>query len=129
MLSEPGRFRATRRFDCRLSLLPSAKPLKHRAPVHFHAGTAEIEAQASSQDYAEYGIIIRLKSENDVLSYYIFGVSTDGKYYLSKKLDGKWQTDPVKSTSSGAIKQGTNKNKLRDARTQCERTSNGRWGI
>jgi selenocysteine-specific elongation factor len=26
-------------------LLPSAKPLKHRAPVHFHAGTAEIEAQ------------------------------------------------------------------------------------
>jgi hypothetical protein len=28
-----------------LELLPSAKPLKHRAPVHFHAGTAEIEAE------------------------------------------------------------------------------------
>jgi selenocysteine-specific elongation factor len=31
--------------DCRLHLLPSAKPLKHRAPVHFHSGTAEIEAE------------------------------------------------------------------------------------
>jgi len=41
----PGLFRTTRQVDCSLELLPSAKPLKHRAPVHFHAGTAEIEAQ------------------------------------------------------------------------------------
>ena len=34
-----------RQIDCRLDLLPSAKPLKHRAPVHFHSGTAEIEAE------------------------------------------------------------------------------------
>ena len=46
VLSEPGRFRAVKQVDCRLHLLPSAKPLKHRAPVHFHAGTAEIEAEA-----------------------------------------------------------------------------------
>jgi selenocysteine-specific elongation factor len=45
VLSEPGRFRAVRQVDCRLHLLPSAKPLKHRAPVHFHSGTAEIEAE------------------------------------------------------------------------------------
>ncbi len=45
VLSEPGVFRAVRHFDCRLNLLPSAKPLKHRAPVHFHSGTAEIEAE------------------------------------------------------------------------------------
>jgi selenocysteine-specific elongation factor len=44
-LSEPGRFRAVKQIDCRLALLRSAKPLKHRAPVHFHSGTAEIEAQ------------------------------------------------------------------------------------
>ncbi len=44
VLSEPGRFHAVRHIECRLELLPSAKPLKHRAPVHFHAGTAEIEA-------------------------------------------------------------------------------------
>jgi len=45
VLSEPGRFRCVSRVDCRLDLLPSAKPLKHRAPVHFHSGTAEIEAE------------------------------------------------------------------------------------
>ena len=45
VLSEPGRFRAVTQVDCRLQLLASAKPLKHRAPVHFHAGTAEIGAE------------------------------------------------------------------------------------
>lgn len=45
VLAEPGRFRAVSEIDCRLELLPSAKPLKNRAPVHFHAGTAEIEAE------------------------------------------------------------------------------------
>ncbi len=45
VLSAPGLFRTTKHIDCSLELLPSAKPLKHRAPVHFHAGTAEIEAQ------------------------------------------------------------------------------------
>ncbi|MEO8596321.1 MAG: selenocysteine-specific translation elongation factor [Candidatus Solibacter sp.] len=45
VLSEPGRFQPSTVIDCRLQLLPSAKPLKHRAPVHFHSGTAEIEAE------------------------------------------------------------------------------------
>jgi selenocysteine-specific elongation factor len=45
VLSEPGRFRPVTHIDARLHLLPTAKPLKHRAPVHFHAGTAEIEAE------------------------------------------------------------------------------------
>jgi selenocysteine-specific elongation factor len=45
-LGPPGIFRATRQVDCVFDLLPAAHPLKHRAPVHFHAGTAEVEAQA-----------------------------------------------------------------------------------
>ena len=45
VLTAPGRFRAVTHVDCKLHLLRSAKPLKHRAPVHFHAGTAEIEAE------------------------------------------------------------------------------------
>jgi selenocysteine-specific elongation factor len=45
VLSEAGRFRAVRTFDSRIDLLRSAKPLKNRAPVHFHAGTAEVEAE------------------------------------------------------------------------------------
>jgi len=45
VLSSPGTFQPVQHLDCRLDLLPSAKPLKHRAPLHFHSGTAEIEAE------------------------------------------------------------------------------------
>ena len=45
LLAEAARFRATSQVDCVFELLASAKPLKHRAPVHFHAGTAEVEAE------------------------------------------------------------------------------------
>jgi selenocysteine-specific elongation factor len=45
LLAEAGRFQPTRQIDCAFDLLLSAKPLKHRAPVHFHAGTAEVEAE------------------------------------------------------------------------------------
>ncbi len=45
VLAEADRFQATSRIDCAFQLLPSAKPLKHRAPVHFHAGAAEVEAE------------------------------------------------------------------------------------
>ena len=41
-------FATVTQVDCSLDLLPSAKPLKHRAPVHFHAGTAEIEARGAA---------------------------------------------------------------------------------
>src|SRR5271163_1481949 len=44
-LAAPGRFRTTRRIDVRLTLLPFARKLKHRARVHFHAGTAETIAE------------------------------------------------------------------------------------
>jgi selenocysteine-specific elongation factor len=40
-LATPGKFRLSRRIDVRLELLPSARPLKHRAELHFHAGTSE----------------------------------------------------------------------------------------
>ncbi len=45
-LAPPGLFRTTRQVDCVFDLLPGAHPMKHRAPVHFHAGTAEVEAEA-----------------------------------------------------------------------------------
>jgi selenocysteine-specific elongation factor len=41
VLTSRGRLRTTRRADVRLELLPDAPPLKHRAQVHFHAGTLE----------------------------------------------------------------------------------------
>ena len=57
VLSEPGRFRAVTKLDCRLDLLPSAKPLKHRAPVHFHSGTSEIEAEVRLLEAKHQGIL------------------------------------------------------------------------
>ena len=44
-LTEPGLFQPARTLECLFELLPSAKPLKHRAPVHFHAGTSEVVAE------------------------------------------------------------------------------------
>lgn len=46
VLAPPGLFQATQQVDCAFELLAGAHPLKHRAPVHFHAGTSEIEAEA-----------------------------------------------------------------------------------
>lgn len=45
-LAPPGLFRATQVIDSTFELLAGVHPLKHRAPVHLHAGTAEVEAQA-----------------------------------------------------------------------------------
>jgi selenocysteine-specific elongation factor len=45
VLAPPGLLETTTCIDTTFELLPSARPLKHRAPVHFHAGTAEVEAE------------------------------------------------------------------------------------
>ena len=45
MLAPPGIFEPTKRVDARITLLASAKPLKNRARVHFHQGTAETIAE------------------------------------------------------------------------------------
>jgi selenocysteine-specific elongation factor len=45
VLSPPETFRTTQRVDVSLSLLSSARPLKRRAKVHFHAHTAETTAE------------------------------------------------------------------------------------
>ena len=44
-LASPGRFRATRRIDVKLRLLPGVRKLKNRAPVHFHTGAFECMAE------------------------------------------------------------------------------------
>jgi len=45
-LAEPNAFAPTVQFDARIELLPSAKPLKHGAPVHLHLATAETVGRA-----------------------------------------------------------------------------------
>ncbi len=45
MLAAPGLFEPANRIETALHLLPSARPLKNRAQVHFHCGTASIVAE------------------------------------------------------------------------------------
>jgi selenocysteine-specific elongation factor len=45
VLAAPGMFQPTTSLDCTVNLLPSARPLKNHAPVHFHCGTAEMLAR------------------------------------------------------------------------------------
>ncbi len=46
VLAAPGLFQPTTTLSCSLTLLPSARPLKNHAQVHFHCGTAEMLARA-----------------------------------------------------------------------------------
>ena len=45
VLAAAGKFQPSLRIDCSLDLLPSARPLKYGARVHFHTGAAEIEGR------------------------------------------------------------------------------------
>ncbi len=44
VLAAPGRFEPTQRIDARVTLLTGARPIKPRARLHFHQGTAECAA-------------------------------------------------------------------------------------
>jgi selenocysteine-specific elongation factor len=52
-LAAPARFRATRRLDVKLRLLPGARKLKNRASVHFHAGSFEAMGEVALFERAE----------------------------------------------------------------------------
>lgn len=58
VLAQAGRLRSTSQIDCALQLLPDAAPLKHRAPVHFHTGTAELIGEIRFLGGQEYARII-----------------------------------------------------------------------
>lgn len=47
VLTTAGAFRATAQVDVQLTMLDSARPLKHRAQVHFHAHTFETVAEVA----------------------------------------------------------------------------------
>ena len=53
VLAPPGLFAATARLDCRLNLLPTARPLKNCARVHFHCNTSETIAEVVLLDRKE----------------------------------------------------------------------------
>jgi serine/threonine protein kinase len=75
----------------------------------------EVEAQPTSDAYAEYGLILRYTYDKnaDVKTYYLFGISTDGDYFLWKRLNGEWSDpDLIEYTTSDYVKAGRAKNTL-----------------
>jgi selenocysteine-specific elongation factor len=70
-LATPGKFRATRRIDTHLELLPSAPKLKQRSRVHFHAGTCETVAElifyAQKELAPGQNAFAQLRLQDDVL--------------------------------------------------------------
>jgi selenocysteine-specific elongation factor len=55
VLADAGMFEPTSRLDARVTLLASARPLKNRARVHFHQGTAEAVAEVALVEGSELG--------------------------------------------------------------------------
>jgi selenocysteine-specific elongation factor len=55
VLAPPGLFATTAHLDCRLNLLPAARPLKNCARVHFHCNTSETIAEVVLLDRKELG--------------------------------------------------------------------------
>jgi selenocysteine-specific elongation factor len=53
VLSHAGLYVPTTIIDCSIDVLPSADPIKNRAPVHFHAGTAEIVGEVRVLEFAQ----------------------------------------------------------------------------
>jgi selenocysteine-specific elongation factor len=72
VLAAPGKFRKTRRIDVRLELLPSARKMKQRSRVHFHAGTAETIAEVCFHEEKELlpggSAFAHLKLQDEVLA-------------------------------------------------------------
>jgi selenocysteine-specific elongation factor len=71
-LAPPGWFYSTWEIDASVRLLKSASPLKHQAPVHFHAATSETVAKVRLLDRRESvepgaECFVRLKLEEEML--------------------------------------------------------------
>ncbi len=72
-----------------------------------------VEAQPEDNPGIEYGIAFRYTLGQDRSSYYLFMARTDGKYYLWKKVDGKWwYKRPVNLTATPLLKPGASVNRL-----------------
>ncbi len=71
VLSIPGMFEPTARFDARITLLRSARPLKNRSRVHFHQGASETIAEVilMGQEALRPGAsgLAQLRLENETL--------------------------------------------------------------
>lgn len=69
---------------------------------------AELEAEAKGDGYGEYGLVFRAGDDER----YFFGVTTEGRYFLRKMIDGEWASAPLNNVASSAIERGKATNRL-----------------
>jgi hypothetical protein len=70
---------------------------------------AEVVAQPGSSTAGEYGMVFRVSGTSGTRNYYLYGVTTDGKYFVFAKVNGQWlDADPVPATTSNQIRAAGN---------------------
>ena len=114
MLAEAGQLKETVQIDCSFELLGSAKPLKHRAPVHFHAGSAEVEAEVRLLDRSEpmkpgSGGYIRLRAARTA------AIAARGSFYCPHVLAGvdDWWRNGARHCCAAERRRGENEDAAR----------------
>ena len=109
MLAPPATFHSTERVDVSLSLLPTAKPLKDRARVHFHTYTsetiAEVRLYASKQVRPGESAFAQLRMNEPALL-------LPGDRFIIR------QFSPVVTIGGGGVLDGTPKPKAKSESVQ-----------
>ena len=106
VLSAPGHFTATKHMDARITLLESAPPLKNRARIHFHQGTASTVAQVILMEGSE------LASGASAFAHFVF---QDEIFLLPGDRFILRRFSPVVTVGGGVVLQTERRKKIRDA--------------
>ena len=106
VLTAPGIFSATKYMDARITLLDSAPPLKNRARVHFHQGTASTVAQVILMEGSQ------LASGESAFAHFIF---QDEVFLLPGDRFIMRRFSPVVTIGGGVVLQTGRRKKVRDA--------------
>ncbi|GAC1624018.1 MAG: selenocysteine-specific translation elongation factor [Candidatus Acidiferrum sp.] len=125
MLASAGRFRATRRLDARAELLSSAQALKHRTKLHFHAGTAEANAEIllygekvlapGQKALAHFKLdrqVVVLPDDRFILRQFSPNITIGGGVVLDPLARRPFQKDTGRADFLSVLERGTSQNKL-----------------
>jgi selenocysteine-specific elongation factor len=105
VLSAPGLFNGTKRMDARITLLNSAPPLKNRARVHFHQGTASTVAQVILMEG------LQLTPGGSAFAHFVF---QDELFLLPGDRFIMRRFSPVVTIGGGVVLQAARRKKIRD---------------
>jgi selenocysteine-specific elongation factor len=105
VLTVPGIFSGTKHMDARFSLLDSAPPLKNRARVHFHQGTASTVAQVNLMEGTQ------LAPGDSAVAHFVFQDEIfllPGDRFIIRRFS------PVVTIGGGVVLQTVRRKKIRD---------------